>query len=70
MFASLGIIALAICYNAYGQNTASPTGNSTSTGNTTSPSSSVLSFGPVNFAGYNNYVYRDEIISAQVLLSE
>lgn len=32
--------------------------------------SSVLQFGPVTFAGYNNYVYRNNITSAQVLLSE
>ena len=32
--------------------------------------SSTLQFGPVTFAGYNNYVYRDNVTSAQVLLSE
>lgn len=33
-------------------------------------SSSELSFGPVNFAGYDNYVYRDNTTAVQVLLSE
>lgn len=39
--------------------------------NTTSTNgSSTLEFGPVTFAGYNNWVYRDNITAAQVLLSE
>lgn len=32
--------------------------------------SSELSFGPVSFAGYDNYVYRDNTTAVQVLLSE
>lgn len=32
--------------------------------------SSELSFGPVNFGGYGNYVYRDNTTAVQVLLSE
>lgn len=32
--------------------------------------SSELSFGPVNFGGYDNYVYRDNTTAVQVLLSE
>lgn len=38
--------------------------------NTTSNSSSALDFGPVVFGGYNNYVYRDNVTSAQVVLSQ
>lgn len=35
-----------------------------------STSSSNLDFGPINFASYNNYVYRDNVTSAQVVFSE
>ncbi|KAK4689008.1 hypothetical protein P7C73_g1082, partial [Tremellales sp. Uapishka_1] len=28
-----------------------------------------LSFGPISFAGYNNYVYRDAITSAQIVIT-
>lgn len=38
--------------------------------NTTSNSSADLDFGPVVFAGYNNYVYRDNTTSAQVVLTK
>ena len=38
----------------------SPSGNSTSN----------LNFGPVVFGGYNNYVYRDNTTSAQVVISQ
>lgn len=58
---NLGYIGavLAACYFALAQNeTESPT------------TSSDLRFGPVNFAGYDNYVYRDNTTAVQVLLSE
>lgn len=29
-----------------------------------------LRLGPINFAGYNNYVYRDRVTSAQIVISE
>lgn len=29
-----------------------------------------LDFGPINFASYNNYVYRDNTTSGQVIISE
>lgn len=29
-----------------------------------------LDFGPVIFGGYNNYVYRDNVTSAQVVISQ
>lgn len=32
--------------------------------------SSELNFGPVNFGGYNNYVYRDNTTAVQVVISE
>lgn len=32
--------------------------------------SSELDFGPVNFGGYNNYVYRDNITAVQAVISE
>jgi hypothetical protein len=32
--------------------------------------SSELDFGPVNFGGYNNYVYRDNVTAVQVVISE
>jgi hypothetical protein len=32
--------------------------------------SSNLDFGPVNFGGYDNYVYRDNITAVQVVISE
>lgn len=32
-------------------------------------SSSPLAFGPISFAGYDNYVYRDEVTSVQVITS-
>lgn len=35
-----------------------------------STSSSNLDFGRINFASYNNYVYRDNVTSAQVVFSE
>jgi hypothetical protein len=40
------------------------------TNSTLPTTSSELSFGPVNFAGYDNYVYRDNTTAVQVLLSE
>ena len=56
MFLSAALLALAILLgDAFAQN---------------STTSSTLQFGPVTFAGYKNYVYRDNITSAQVLLSE
>lgn len=54
---SFFLAAAAVALNVRGQNS-------------TANSSSVLQFGPINFAGYNNYVYRDNVTSAQVLLSE
>lgn len=33
-------------------------------------STNALDFGPVNFASYNNYVYRDNTTSGQVVISE
>lgn len=47
----------------------SATGPST-TPSTAANSSSALNFGPINFAGYNNYVYRDDITAAQIVVSE
>ncbi|WVR07732.1 hypothetical protein IAU60_004775 [Kwoniella sp. DSM 27419] len=38
--------------------------------NSTAPGSSDLRFGPVNFASYNNYVYRDNTTSAQIVISD
>ncbi|KAK8853168.1 hypothetical protein IAR55_003869 [Kwoniella newhampshirensis] len=35
----------------------------------TNPSAG-LRFGPVNFAGYDNYVYRDNVTSAQIVLTD
>jgi len=29
-----------------------------------------LDFGPISFAGYNNWVYRDNVTSAQLVLSK
>ena len=44
--------------------------NPNSTSNSSSSSSSQsLQLGPINFASYNNYVYRDDLTSAQVVLS-
>jgi len=40
------------------------------TSNTSSSSSSELDFGPVNFGGYDNYVYRDNVTAVQVVISE
>jgi hypothetical protein len=40
--------------------------NSTSSGG----SSADLDFGPVVFGGYNNYVYRDNTTSAQVVITQ
>ena len=37
---------------------------------TSAGSSSNLDFGPVVFGGYNNYVYRDNVTSAQVVISQ
>lgn len=28
-----------------------------------------LAFGPINFAGYNNYVYRDNVTAVQAVIS-
>jgi len=36
--------------------------------NTTSGSN--LNFGPIDFGGYNNYVYRDNVTSGQVVITE
>ncbi len=33
-------------------------------------SSAGLDFGPISFAGYNNYVYRDNITAAQIVVTE
>jgi hypothetical protein len=32
--------------------------------------SSELDFGPVNFGGYDNYVYRDNTSAVQIVISE
>jgi hypothetical protein len=48
------------------QSSNSTASNSTSSGD----SSSLLEFGPINFAGYNNWVYRDNVTAAQVVISE
>jgi hypothetical protein len=32
--------------------------------------SSELIFGPVNFGGYDNYVYRDNVTAVQLVISE
>lgn len=57
--------ALGACYFAFAQN-----GTESGGGGNAPTTSSELSFGPVNFAGYDNYVYRDETTAVQVLLSE
>ncbi|ORX37141.1 hypothetical protein BD324DRAFT_650750 [Kockovaella imperatae] len=45
--------------------------NSTSGNSTESnEASSNLDFGPINFAGYTNYVYRDNVTSVQILLTD
>lgn len=38
--------------------------------NNVSSTPSELNFGPVNFGGYDNYVYRDNITAVQVVISE
>lgn len=37
--------------------------------NSTNTSSSDLKFGPVSFEGYQNYVIRDNVTSAQIVVS-
>jgi uncharacterized protein YqkB len=37
--------------------------------NSTNTSSSDLKFGPVSFEGYQNYVVRDNVTSAQIVVS-
>ena len=32
--------------------------------------SSGLDFGPITFAGYDNYVYRDDVTAAQVVVTK
>jgi hypothetical protein len=53
---------LAACYVTIAQNTTND--------NNVSSTSSELNFGPVNFGGYNNYVYRDNKTAVQVVISE
>jgi hypothetical protein len=55
---------LGACYVALAQNQTGGSGDSVST------TSSELNFGPVNFGGYNNYVYRDNTTAVQVVVSE
>jgi hypothetical protein len=43
---------------------------SQTTNSTSADISSGLDFGPVNFGGYDNYVYRDNITAVQVVISE
>lgn len=50
---------------AAGDNSSMPM-NSTTTG---SSSGSDILLGPINFAGYDNYLYRDNVTAAQVVLS-
>jgi hypothetical protein len=40
------------------------------TANVSYSTSSELDFGPVNFGGYDNYVYRDNVTAVQVVISE
>jgi hypothetical protein len=40
------------------------------TANVSNSTSSELDFGPVNFGGYDNYVYRDNVTAVQVVISE
>jgi len=42
--------------------------NQTTSGS--SGTSSELDFGPVNFGGYDNYVYRDNVTAVQLVISE
>jgi hypothetical protein len=42
----------------------------TSQDGSSNSSSSDLDFGPVVFGGYNNYVYRDNTTSAQVVITQ
>jgi hypothetical protein len=60
----LGYISaiLAACYVTVAQNTTND--------NNVSSTSSELNFGPVNFGGYNNYVYRVNTTAVQVVISE
>lgn len=39
-------------------------------GNSTSGSNETLRVGPIDFAGYNNYAYRDNVTACQVVISK
>lgn len=36
----------------------------------TTGTTTTLQLGPINFAGYNNYVYRDNVTAAQIVVTE
>jgi len=38
--------------------------------NGSNSTSSELDFGPVNFGGYDNYVYRDNVTAVQLVITE
>jgi hypothetical protein len=56
----IGVLLAALSFTV-AQNQTADGSNSTS---------SELDFGPVNFGGYNNYVYRDNVTAVQLVISE
>ena len=56
----IGVLLAALWFTV-AQNQTADASNSTS---------SELDFGPVNFGGYDNYVYRDNVTAAQLVITE
>jgi hypothetical protein len=56
----IGVLLAALWFTA-AQNQTADISSSTSSG---------LNFGPVNFGGYDNYVYRDNTTAVQLVISE
>jgi hypothetical protein len=69
MISTIFLCVLHLCTLAWANNANGTTLNPTSTSTSNASSSQSLQLGPINFASYNNYVYRDDLTSAQIVLS-